>query len=144
MTSSASHKLELALALLLALWAGPLAAQAIGTPQPLPVAPVDASSTITTTNTFQQVFAAPSQSTAFPQLRYRAGCLIINTSTHTQWVFFGTLALATTPTSVPLNAATSQGLRGGSTSCVEDTVGVLQGQISITGTAGDTFMARQE
>lgn len=110
----------------------------------LPVATVDGSGTIAASGVFQQVFAAASQSSAFPSLKVRSGCLVVNTSASVMYVFFGPIANATTPTGIPLNPATSAGLRGGSATCVEGTVGVVQEQVSVSGTAGSTFTAKQE
>lgn len=106
--------------------------------QPVPLTAVNASGAVASTNTFQSVFAAagPAASTA---LRY--GCLLINTSTAVQYVFFGPIASATTPKSIPLNPASSAGQAGGQASCPIQSGGVVQDQISITGTTGGTFLA---
>lgn len=129
--------------------AGIAAAQSPTQPSPAPVTSVDGSSTIASTNTFQSVFAAQGPGAgsfntttgAVTTGALRRGCLIINTSNSVQYVFFGAIASATTPKSVPLNAASADGSTGGSVSCERNDIGTLQDQVSITGTAGETFFA---
>lgn len=108
-----------------------------------------ASSTITTTNTFQQVFALLSPSTA-PS---RAGCLIINTSLHRMWVYFTRTAEAVNLAktfataqllAIPLEPATAVAGLGGSISCASGANTAAQDAIWIAGTATDTFTAVQE
>lgn len=129
--------------------AGVAAAQSPVQPIPAPLSPVDGSGTISSTNTFQSVFAAQGPQAASYNTTtgnvtegvLRRGCLIINTSNSVQYVFFGAIASATTPKSVPLNAATADGSAGGSVSCERNDIGTVQSQVSITGTAGETFFA---
>lgn len=98
--------------------------------QPLQVTTQNGSTTITTTNTFQSIFAA---STA---TRGRAACTVQNNGTHNMFVFFGDIASALTPTAVQLTPAQS-------VNCASGPV-VLKDQVSITGTAGEQFYAGQQ
>lgn len=82
------------------------------------------SSTIAVTNTFQSIQAASAS---------RRACLVQNNSSNTQWVFFGPIASATKAKSVVL--APGQGVM-----CNGAAV-TLTDQISITGTATDSFYA---
>lgn len=96
--------------------------------QPYPVnAIVNASSTIAVTNTFQSVFAADTAKTG------RVACTVQNTGTNPMYVFFGALASATIATSVKLTA-------GQAVTCNNNPV-ILKMQVSITGTATETFYA---
>ena len=114
---------------LLALASGQAAAQT-QTVSPFGVRSTNVSGTITTGGTFQSVFLAIPAGTT--QRRY--GCTIQNTSTHTQWVFFGPLASAT-------EAKAYQIAPGQPISCQLNDGTVLQDQVSITGTTSDTFVA---
>ena len=96
----------------------------------------NASSTITVTNTFQQVWPQASASAS------RKGCLIMNTSTDRQWVFFG--SSPTKAAAIPLEAATATNGAGGWVSCSTGAGAALQDQVWITGTAGDTYVAAQQ
>lgn len=128
--------LKLGLALALTLYSGGLAAQQAVVPVPAPLATVDASGT--GTGSFVSLFAAagPADSGTL-----RLGCLIVNTSNTVAYVFVGALASATTPKSIPLNAATADGAAGGSFSCERPNGGTLQSQISIRAASGETFLA---
>lgn len=96
--------------------------------QPYPVSSiVNASSTIAVTNTFQSVFAADTTKTG------RVACTIQNTGTNSMYVFFGAIASATIATSVKLAA-------GQAVTCNNNPV-ILKMQVSITGTATETFYA---
>lgn len=95
----------------------------------------DASGSITSTDAFQQVWA----STPGP---HRIGCLVVNNSTHRQWVFFG--STPTKATSLPLEPASATNALGGAVSCATGAGGALQDQVWITGTSGDTFVAKQQ
>lgn len=96
--------------------------------QPYPVSSnANASSTIAVTNTFQSIFAADTTKTG------RVACTIQNTGTNPMYVFFGAIASATIATSVKLTA-------GQATTCNNNPV-VLKTQVSITGTATETFYA---
>lgn len=130
-----AYQLLLAGALLLS----PLPAAAQSNPPPVVtwgkvLNNTDASGSVSSTNTFQQVFAGVA----------RQGCRIVNTGTHVEYVFPGALAGATTPTAFPLNAAAGAGQAGGAFDCSTPSGGVYQDQISITGTSGDTFVAKQQ
>jgi len=104
-------------------------AQNLVVTQPYGVTTQNSSGTIAETNTFQSIWAASSNT------RGRAGCTVQNNGAATQYVFFGPIADATTPTSIKLIA-------GASVSCNQGGV-VLKDQVSITGTADDTFYAGQ-
>jgi hypothetical protein len=93
---------------------------------------VNASGTISVTNTFQSVFAAAT--TAPGSQVARIGCFLQNNGTHTMYVYFGPIASATIGASVVLQA-------GANVSCATSTGGVLADQVSITGTSGDAFFA---
>ena len=82
-----------------------------------------ANSTISVTNTFQQVLA---------QNTNRASCLIQNQGTHTMYVYFGAIASATTSNSYQIAPAQT-------ISCSVNSGIVLGDQVSITGTAGDAY-----
>ena len=118
-----------ALVLTIALAASVWAQQPVLT-QPYPTTSTNASGTVATTNTFQAVFAAPTTS------RGRAGCLIQNLSSASIFVFFGTLASATTPTSVQLGQRETVSCNLGGTT--------LQDAISVTGAANIQFFAIQQ
>lgn len=104
--------------------------------QPAQTVSQNSSSTITTTNTFQSVFAAVTSS------RGRSSCLIQNNGSHVMYVFFGPIANATTAASVALNPGTAN-VAGDAVSCVSGGI-VLTDQVSITGTSGDAFYAAQQ
>lgn len=89
------------------------------------------SSTIAVTNTFQSVIPAPSA--AFPPTNSRVACTVQNTGTNPMYVFFGPIASATIAKSVVLTT-------GQAVTCNNDLVS-LQDQVSITGTATETFFA---
>lgn len=124
-------RLLTALALLLVT---PALAQSPVITQPFAVATTNNSSTITSTGTFQSIWTALSTS---PNTARRSACTVQNLSTtNTMYVYFGTIASATTPTSVtvaPGNAVYCN-VSGNS----------LQDQVSITGTTGDPFYAAQQ
>lgn len=84
------------------------------------------SSTITVTNTFQQVFAANPQ---------RYACTLQNNGTHTMYVFLGPLTSATTSGAIQLSA-------GVAIYC-NNSVTVFNDPVNITGTSGDGFYAQQ-
>ncbi len=113
-----------------------LRAQAPVVTQPQGVTSFDASSTIATTDTFQLVWDVPAQG------RKRMGCLVLNNSTHRQWVYFGTTP--TKGTSVPMEPATVDNGLGGYVSCSAGGGVVLQDQVWITGTTGDSYVAKQQ
>ncbi len=105
--------------------------QVLTVPQPGSTLGGNVSSTVTTTNTFQKLFAAA----GVPPTN-RHGCTIINTGTHTEYVSEGLgVAASTTGNSVPL--APQQAYF-----CTVNGI-VLTGEIDITGTAGDSFYAAQ-
>jgi hypothetical protein len=94
----------------------------------------NASGTIASTNTFQSVFSSAYN---------RHGCLIQNTGANFEYVFFGPIASATKAKSVALQPPTSTS-QGGSVGCGVGVGGTLSDQVSITGTAADTFFAQQQ
>lgn len=117
----------------------PVLAQSTASPvqtQAQPLLTGDASGTITTTNSFQQIW--PQASLQQP----RRGCLVVNNSTDRQWVFFG--PTPTKATAIPLEPATATSALGGWVSCASGAGGALQDQVWITGTSGDTFVAKQQ
>lgn len=98
--------------------------------QPYGVITHNDSGTIASTNVFQSIWQFS------PNSRGRAGCTVQNTGTNTQFVFIGPIASALTAKSVKLTAGQSFFCNAGGI--------VAQDQISITGTAGDTFYAGQQ
>ena len=103
-------------------------------PSPGTTAGGNVSGTITTTNTFQQLFpATPPAPAGGPG---RKGCYIVNNGTNKMYVSEGVAAgSATIATSIPLAA-------NGSFNCTFNQT-ALQGIIAITGTSGDAFYAAQ-
>lgn len=115
------------LLILLALLAGPVAAQQFGQPVqnlPNPRVVTNVSSTIAVTNTFQALLTANVN---------RLDCVIQNTGTNAMYVFFGATADATIATSAKLVA-------GQSLYCTLGNVNYL-GAVAITGTSTETFYA---
>ena len=94
-------------------------------PPPRGVASTNASTTITTTNTFQQIFAASA----------RGGCAVQNNDVNNMWVFFGTTGSATKATSIIIPP-------GGMINCNNGTA-VLIDAVQITGTSTGPFYANQ-
>jgi hypothetical protein len=121
--------------LLLAL---PASAQQPVVTSPSRVASVNASGTIAVTNTFQQIFAS-----ALLLAQPRQGCLIQNGGASTMWVFFGPIASATKAASFQL-VPPGVGVQGGAIGCATGGGGVLQDQVSITGTATEAFTAARQ
>jgi hypothetical protein len=110
---------------------------------PSSVGTVNTSGTIGTGGgTFQSVFAAAGH-VAKPSVAARQGCLVQNTGGNVEYVFVGPIASATEATSYQL-VPPGTGIQGGSISCATLGGGVLQDQISITGTSGDTFTATRQ
>lgn len=89
----------------------------------------NSSTTIAITNTFQSIWAASTTNIG------RTGCTVQNTGTNPMYVFWGAIADATTAKSVKL-------LAGQSVTCSVNG-SVLRTQVSITGTATETFYAAQ-
>lgn len=87
------------------------------------------SSTVAVTNTFQQIFAASTNTTG------RVSCTIQNTGTNSMYVYFGATADATIAKSVKLIA-------GQATSCDTNDI-VIKTAVQITGTATETYYASQ-
>lgn len=98
--------------------------------QPYAVNSQNFSSTITSTNVFQSIWAANTNT------RGRAGCTVQNNGASTMYVFFGPIASATTPSSVQLST-------GQAVMCNVSGI-TLQDQVSITGTSGQAFFAGQQ
>jgi hypothetical protein len=138
-------------AALLLLMVSPLAAQQQGATvvtSPSIANSGDASGTITATGTFQLIWAA------VPSNQKRAGCLVLNNAVNRQWVYFQGPGM-TTPTagnaatikaaSVPLEPASVVNAQGGFVSCSITGAGAtLQDAVWITGTAADTYVAKQQ
>ena len=93
--------------------------------QSLPCSSINLSGTIAASGTFQQIQA---------QNLGRIAGAINNNGANQQWVFFGPIANATTLNSWPLNV-------GGWVNCQAGPVYTISDQVSIAGTAGDTFFA---
>ena len=92
---------------------------------PVPSLQPNASGTIATTNTFQIIQVnTPS----------RIGCTIQNNGTHNMYIYFGPIANATTSNSFILTP-------GNGINCQLDSTNILQDQVNITGTSGDSFSA---
>lgn len=90
-----------------------------------------ASKTIGSTNVFQSILSASTQTTG------RVDCIVQNkAASNSMSLFFGPIANATTPNSLSLAA-------GAIFRCANSGV-VIKDQISITGTSGDAFFALQE
>ena len=135
-------RLPIPISILLAALAAPLPALA---QQPVVTSPGQVTPTVAATltigtggGTFQSVFAAAGNATS-PASKPRQGCLIEDVGSHNQWVFFGPIANATEAKSVLIVPVGSAGPNG--VSCATSAGGVLQDQISITGTSADTFFA---
>lgn len=105
--------------------------------QPYPVNNFNGSGSITTLNTFQQIFAQSVSASGLGSQGSRSGCLIQNNGTHTMYIFYGPIANATTPTSLTLAASAKADCNNGGGLAYQD-------QISITGTANDQFFATQQ
>ena len=128
----------LGLAALLAT-AFPAAAQQQVLTVPLPALSGDASGTITTTNTFQKIWGASGLSGAptTGSAGARHGCSVQNNGSHTMYVTESTgVAASTTSNSWQIPSS------GGVFNCNFGGV-VLSGEIDITGTSGDAFVAKQ-
>lgn len=111
-------------------FAAPAQAQSPVITQPYGVTTQNSSTTIASTNVFQSIWVAPTNT------RGRASCTVQNNGTNSMWVFFGPIASATKAKSVVL--AAGQNVR-----CLVGGV-ALQDQVSITGTSGDAFYAAQQ
>ena len=129
------RKFVVALALLAGLSASPgFAQQLMLGAKPGRSVVLNNSSTIAVTNTFQKVFdAAPSNASVVPT---RLDCLIQNTGSNPQYVFFGPTASATLAKSIKLAV-------GNAVSCSSFAM-TLTSEVAITGTAGETFYAGAE
>lgn len=130
-----------AIAVVLALhWTfGPALAQQTGQPVVTlnaPVSTIHADGTISSNNTFQSVFSSVISTPSRP----RRGCLIQNLGSHTEYVWVGPIASATSPASFAL-VPPGTGVQGGAFSCATGGGAILQDQISIQGTSADTFAA---
>lgn len=93
---------------------------------------VQANSTIAVTNTFQTALATSTS---------RRWCTLQNQGTHVMYVYFGTLASATTALSLQLQANQSitcelTSAAGGKPTITED--------LNITGTAGDAYVVTSQ
>jgi hypothetical protein len=89
--------------------------------------PLNLSSSVAVSNTFQSIFAANVN---------RKGCTVQNLGTSSMFVFFGPLVLATTPTSFQLTP-------GNTIYCAAQPNSVVTDQVNITGTSGALFSAVQ-
>ena len=111
------------------IYANPVAATSLGG---------DASTTITTTNTFQRLWSAAAGTYApvAGTAGSRKGCSVQNNGTHNMYVNEGTAMASATTSNTWLLAA------GQIFNCNFGGV-VLTGEIDITGTSGDAFVAKQ-
>lgn len=98
--------------------------------EPYRVTTTNASGAIVGTNSFKQIWPQSTNN------RGRAGCTIQNVGTNPMYVYFGTLASATTPTSVRL-------LANQFVSCNQSGI-TLQDEVSIAGTSGEFYYAAQQ
>jgi hypothetical protein len=101
----------------------PAKAQGLVTTTPYQATSVVGSGSVAVTNTFQSVLASSAT---------RRGCRLQNTSANTIYVYVGAIAGATTAQSLQLTTK-------GSFDCASGGI-VITDQISVTGTAGDTFV----
>lgn len=122
------------LALILGLGGLPVLAQQAVVTSPSQAGSANVSSTVTSTSVFQLIIDRPASG------RPRQGCLIQNNGSNNEYVFFGPTASATTSNSFVL-VPPSTGVQGGSISCASFAGGVLQDQVSVSGTSGDAFVA---
>lgn len=88
-----------------------------------PVTTTPVGGTVTTHGTFQTALASSAT---------RKGCLVVNTSTDVEYVFFGANGSATEATSIPLAAAAVAGGQGGSLSCAVGGLAVATDNLAIT------------
>ena len=95
--------------------------------QPITGTTTTVNSTVTPTNTF---------ATALASSATRKGCLLQNTGTHVQYVYFGVLGSATTTNSFQVNA-------GQTISCASGPI-VLTDAVNIAGTAGDAYVVTSQ
>lgn len=103
--------------------------------------------TVASSSLFQQIWAATDST------RKRTGCLVMNVSTHGQYVYFQGPGMVT-PTagnyaivqalSVPLNPVASPAVAGGWVQCANGAGATLQDSVWIGGTAGDAYYANQQ
>lgn len=93
-----------------------------------PLTTTPAAGTVTTHGTFQTALASSGS---------RKGCLIQNTSTDVELVYFGANGSATTTNSIALAAAAATGGAGGAVTCAVGGLGVATDNIAITSKAAD-------
>lgn len=113
----------------------------------------EGSGTLAATDTFQLIWASARNPTSIGSLGYRNGCLVLNNSTHTEWVYFqgpgmdtpnASNAAAIKAKSIPLTAATVANTLGGYVNCITGAGQALQDAVWIAGTQNDTFVAKQQ
>ncbi len=97
-------------------------------PPPTGVTTTPVGGTVTTHGTFQTALASSGT---------RKGCLVQNTSTDIEYVFFGANGSATTATSLALGAASVAGGQGGAISCSVGGLNVATDNIAITSKTAD-------
>ena len=119
----------------------PAAAQQVIYANPVPATSLggDVSGTIAVTNTFQRLWSATNGTYApvAGAAGTRRGCSVQNNGTHSMYVNEGTAIASATLTNTWIVAA-----NGGLFNCNFAGV-VLTGEIDITGTSGDAFVAKQ-
>lgn len=118
---------RLLLILLMVLGVSSAYAQNTVVTRPQGVTSYNAASTVAVTNTFQSIWAASTTLTG------RTGCIVQNTGNNPMYVYTGAIASATIAKSFKITA-------GQSFYCNVGNI-VIRDQISITGTATETFFA---
>lgn len=98
------------------------------TTAPGPVTTTTTNSTVSVTNTFQAALAASGT---------RKACLLQNTGTHVEYVYYGTIGSATTSNAFQINP-------GQTISCATTNGLVLTDAVNITGTAGDGYIVTNQ
>lgn len=129
--------------LLLAVWIAPRAhAQNNVITQPLQGSGTNASTTVASTDVYQQAFAASTTQ------RGRSGCTVVNYGTHTMWVYEDNQSSPVGLTAVNAAVSTYKGksvqLSAGQPYYCGYNGTVIRGAIFITGTSGDAFFAAQQ
>lgn len=127
----------LAVALALGLFIAPAQAQSPVETFPYPAGTNHVDGTVAVSNTFQTVVPT---ALSVPKNKSRKGCLIQNNGSNTMWIFIGPAASGTKGASFTLIPPTA-GVQGGSFSCATGAGGVVQDEISLTGTSTEAFTA---
>lgn len=110
---------------------------AVSPGNPLPVAITEGSSGVTTTTANSTIASTNVFQSALAASTTRKSCLLQNTGTHTEYIYFGTLGSATTGNSFQLSA-------GQSISCATVNGLVLTDAVNISGTSGDGYVVASQ